>query len=74
MGREVGQVLGEISRNEVECGRPMLSALVVGTNGIPGEGFRNYATELGRWDGEGDWKDFWHSELKEVYQTWILDY
>jgi len=74
MGREVGQVLGEISRNEVTRGRPMLSSVVIGTNGIPGEGFRNFAVELGRWNGQGDWKTFWHSELEEVYRVWTLDY
>jgi hypothetical protein len=39
MGREVGQLIGEISQDEVQNGRPMLSALVVGTSGVPGEGF-----------------------------------
>ena len=74
MSREVGQVLGEISRNEVEYGRPMLSAIVIGTNGVPGEGFQNFASELGRWNGQGDWKVFWHSEMEEVYKVWVLDY
>ena len=74
MGREVGQVLGEISRNEVEHGRPMLSAIVIGTNGVPGEGFQKFASGIGRWNGEGNWKDFWQTELEEVYNTWILDY
>lgn len=39
MGKEVGQILGEISQEEHSHGRPMLSALAVGTSGFPGSGF-----------------------------------
>ncbi len=39
MQRETGQILGEISEDEVEADRPMLSAVAVGKNGRPGRGF-----------------------------------
>lgn len=47
MGSVVGELLGNISENEVSLGRPMLSAIVVGVNGQPGSGFIPYAKELG---------------------------
>jgi hypothetical protein len=37
MGKELGHYTGEISREEMEHGRPMLSAIVVGASGKPGE-------------------------------------
>ena len=70
MGKEVGQMCGEISENEVSHGRPMLSAVVVKTDGRPGEGFFTFARQIGRWDGSGDKVDFWRSEIQEVYSTW----
>lgn len=39
MGREIGQVLGEIAEDEVNSGRPMLSAVAVNVQGKPGPGF-----------------------------------
>lgn len=39
MSSQIGNLLGTISTNEKEQGRPMLSALAVGTSGKPGEGF-----------------------------------
>ena len=39
MGRELGQILGEITEAELDQGRPMLSALAVSVNGTPSEGF-----------------------------------
>ena len=70
MSREVGQVLGEISKNETEHSRPMLSAVVVTTSKTPGEGFYAYAQDLERWDGKGDKELFWKKELRAVYKTW----
>ena len=37
MGKRIGQILGEIVDDEVAAGRPMLSAVVVGTNDWPGK-------------------------------------
>lgn len=48
MGKEVGQILGEISEDEVRAGRPMLSAVAVGVNGKAGPGFFGLARELAR--------------------------
>src|SRR3972149_8350236 len=47
MAREVGQVLGEISEDEHNAGRPMLSAVAVSVKGYPGEGFFALARRLG---------------------------
>src|SRR5437764_15237002 len=48
MGAEVGHILGEISEDEVEAGRPMLSSLAVSIKEKPSEGFYNLARRLGR--------------------------
>ncbi len=72
MSKEVGQMLGEISQNEVRQKRPMLSAIVVGTRGIPGKGFFELAKMLGKCtsDSKEEQKDFWEKEKKAVYETW----
>jgi hypothetical protein len=69
MSREVGWILGEISAYELENGRPMLSAIAVGVNGKPGQGYFEWARKLGRWTTEDEWA-FWESECKAVYETW----
>jgi hypothetical protein len=46
MGRETGYILGEISEDEVNANRPMLSAVAVGVNGKPGPGFFSFAQQL----------------------------
>ena len=48
MGREIGQLLGEISEDEHVNGRPMLSAFAVSVEGVPGPGFFALARDLGR--------------------------
>lgn len=69
MSKEVGALLGAISEEEVANGRPMLSAIAVGVNGKPGQGFFSWARELGKLTSE-DENDFWESECKAVYDTW----
>jgi hypothetical protein len=72
MAREVGQVLGEISEDEVRLQRPMLSSVAVASRGEPGEGFFKLAKRLGK-VGEGDddaGVAFWRRELEEVYREW----
>lgn len=73
MGREVGQVLGEISEDEHKVGRPMLSAVAVNAAGRPGQGFFALARQLGRLD-EGASKDeernFWEGERDRVHGLW----
>lgn len=72
MGLEVGHILGEISEDESLQGRPMLSAVAVGTSGEPGEGFYILACELNKLndDSAKGKKRFWKSEKMEVYKTW----
>ena len=72
MGREIGQLIGEISDDEAINNRPMLSAIVVGVSGEPGEGFYGLAKDL--YDLELETREskreFWHQEKAKVYQTW----
>ena len=72
MGAETGWILGEISEDEVNLKRPMLSALVTKVNGSPGEGFFSLATELGKLqdDSEEGKRKFWQKEKEAVYETW----
>ena len=54
MGRETGRILGEISKDEVKVGRPMLSAVCVGVDGKVGPGFFKCAEEVGRLGPDDD--------------------
>jgi len=69
----IGQWLGEISENEVEAGRHMLSALVGHKEGEivadPGIGFYKYAKALGVYAG-GDDLGFWALEVKWLHDYW----
>ena len=67
LGSEVGALLGEISEDEVENGRPMLSAIAVDTKGKPGKGFYPWAKKLKRQKNETD-EVFWKNECKAVYE------
>lgn len=71
--RITGQVLGEISEDEVGHGRPMLSAIAVskGTH-RPGDGFFGLARQLCRLKSEDPAAEraFWEAEVKAVYETW----
>lgn len=70
MGNETGQMLGEISREEVRCGRPMLTAVVVGTSGYPGAGFYGLANALGKIPSAKEDAAFWEAECQRVYDAW----
>lgn len=72
MGREIGQVVGEISENEIKQGRPMLSAICVGVSGLPGPGFYGFARALGRLKSSNreDELKFWKNERDAVYDAW----
>ncbi len=54
----------------------MLSALAVGMNGVPGEGFFSLAQQLGRLtDNSKEARAaFWESEKQAVYQAWARTY
>jgi hypothetical protein len=73
MAREVGQVLGEISEDEHEAGRPMLSAVAVGTSDVPGQGFFVLAKRLGKISDihSRNRYDFWNAEREKVYGIWV---
>ncbi len=72
MAREVGQILGEISEDEHKAGRPMLSAVAMGVNGLPGEGFFTLARKLGKLSATAADQElqFWKNERQKVYDTW----
>jgi hypothetical protein len=76
MGKEVGQMLGEISEDEVSQGRPMLSAVAVGVNGFPGSGFYALARQFGRLttDDKQAEEEFWKEELASAYKTWAREF
>lgn len=72
MSREVGQILGEISDDERENDRPMISAIVVGVSGKPGLGLFALAKQFERFDSEDEAArdHFVHQERQVVYDTW----
>jgi hypothetical protein len=74
MGKETGHCVGEISEDEVNAGRPMLSALVVkverGKPTKPGPGFYEFAVRLGRMKPDQEQDEFWQSERESVYAAW----
>jgi hypothetical protein len=69
MGGAIGHVLGEISEDEGNHGRPMLSAIAVNVHRSPGPGFFTLAKLLGKL-GDEDEHAFWKKECNQVYETW----
>jgi hypothetical protein len=74
MSRQVGQILGEISEDERNYGRPMLSAVAVGASGRPGSGFPVLARHFGLLAPNGDERAFWEQERQRVYEAWAPIY
>jgi hypothetical protein len=74
MSREIGSLIGEVSRNEIDEGRPMLSSLVVGVSGVPGEGYYTWAQDLGVFKQGDDEEKFWISECEIIYEQWKPTY
>lgn len=76
MGSEVGKMLGEISEDEMNQGRPMLSAIVVGVSGLPGSGFFTLAREFGKLqaDSKEEQHRFWEEEKTAVYTAWQKEF
>jgi hypothetical protein len=70
MGKQIGQILGEIVEDEVSAGRPMLSAICVSVSGRPGPGFFGFAREIGRMEANQSEDDFWRQEREAVYAAW----
>jgi len=76
LAAEVGHVLGEVSEDEHDAGRPLLSAVAVRVDeGVPGRGFFGLARDLGMLDADGDAPrdGFWEKERARVYDTWYVD-
>lgn len=72
MGRETGQILGEISEDEHVSGRPMLSAVAVSVSGFPGKGFYVCARMVGEDPGKDRdaQRAFWERERDNSYRCW----
>jgi len=75
MGKEIGLMLGAISEDEANNGRPMLSAIAVSARGMPGSGFFALARDLGKLKGMSNqgMKRFWEEEKAAVYETWKVE-
>ena len=74
MGSVVGGILGAISKNELEHGRPFLSALTVGVSGKPGPGFFEWAKKLNAAKDNQNEEDFFIQECKRIYDEWKTPY
>ena len=70
MGQQTGQILGEISEDEVHANRPMLSAVAVNVAGKAGPGFYWLAKQLKRQPANQDDLAFWEHEVNAVYEAW----
>lgn len=69
--RELFQTLDEISTHEAECGRPLLSAVVVRKeDSMPGGGFFKMAVKNGRKRPHEDRDAFFFAELRRVWDYW----
>ena len=72
MGAQIGKLLGEISEDEQNCGRPLLSAIAVSVTGMPGPGFFEWARQLRRLDSDDRAQEraFWEKECRAVHEAW----
>jgi hypothetical protein len=73
MGAEVGHILWGISEDEHTQGRPLLSAVAVGVNGLAGPGFFSLGQALGELAQDADAKTqraFWEAQRAAAYETW----
>lgn len=72
MGSRIGNLLGAVSQNEFNRGRPMLSAVAVTSNGNPGDGFFTLAKELGLLESadKETQRAFWLSQKQQLYRIW----
>lgn len=69
----ISDILDEISRSELNSGRPFLSAIVIlKDENIPGDGFFKLAKELRLYDGSDDFR-FWIRELRKVHDHWASE-
>jgi hypothetical protein len=73
MASELGHLLGAISEDQHQRKRPMLSAVAVKVDGLPGKGFFDLAKNLKKYSGSEDREEqrlFWEAETKHVYDLW----
>jgi len=71
--RKIGEILGAISEEEHRRGRPMISAVVVGSEtSLPGQGFFSLARRLGKLAG-GNETGFFAEELRRVHDFWTSE-
>ncbi len=70
MGKRIGELLGAVALNEVQQGRPMLSAVAVRASGEAGPGFYTLAKELELFKDGDDPIAFWQKHLNASYDTW----
>ena len=70
MATETGHMLGEISKDEVEFGRPMLSSVVVDVKGKIGQGYFRLADELKLYYNDESDDEFWRRQQAAVYKEW----
>jgi hypothetical protein len=70
MGKRIGELLGAVSQNQLNRQRPLLSAVAIGTSGVPGEGFFGLAEELGLLTTGEDRLTFWEKQRTACYQIW----
>ena len=65
------QILCEISEEEHNANRPLLSAVVVLKDKMrPGKGFYTLAERLGKFKAGNDRDEFFSGELGEVHKRW----
>lgn len=71
---KMSDILCEISTEEYNMGRPLLSAVVVylERNSIPGSGFFKLAKKLGKQQLDEDDDIFYSKELKRVFDMWMM--
>jgi hypothetical protein len=70
--QQIGQLCGEISEDEFLAGRPLLSAVAMNRNGLPGPGFFKLATALRQFHGGGNdaETEYWLAEHARVCDYW----
>lgn len=69
--KAIGELLGVISRQEHRSGRPMLSSIVVQSEGgRPGKGFFTLAAELRLFDQADEEDAFWALEVGRTFEFW----
>ena len=72
---EISDILGDINKEEVSNGQPMLSAVVVykatiNSDPRPGPGFYSCALELGVMQSDDNKREFYRDQRNNVYDWW----